>query len=201
MDPWEARARAFLRAIPPRRVFPQKSACAIPAGSGTGPPCRQPIFSACMTSLSVLPPQLRCNRWRSLQQGHRARCTHPACSRSFDARWRSPTLAWRITTMKTPLRNLEAWFRSHCNGDWEHSEGIRIATLDNPGWAVDIDLRGTELEGQEAPVTKDERSEIDWVHCCVRDGRYVIRCGPTNLEEGLSVFLHLASRLGRRPTL
>ena len=28
------------------------------------------------------------------------------------------------------------WFQDHCDGDWEHSSGIHLETLDNPGWAL-----------------------------------------------------------------
>jgi hypothetical protein len=31
------------------------------------------------------------------------------------------------------LEFIVAWFARHCDGDWEHDLGIRIATLDNPG--------------------------------------------------------------------
>jgi len=42
-----------------------------------------------------------------------------------------------------PLRALEDWYASVCDGDWEHTYGVKIGTLDNPGWTVDIDLRQT----------------------------------------------------------
>ena len=45
------------------------------------------------------------------------------------------------------LEFLIDWFAIHCDGDWEHSEGIRIATLDNPGWALDVRIEDTELDG------------------------------------------------------
>ncbi len=45
------------------------------------------------------------------------------------------------------LDRLEQWFRSMCNGDWEHTYGIKILTLDNPGWIVAIELRDTPLFG------------------------------------------------------
>ena len=28
---------------------------------------------------------------------------------------------------------IEKWYANNCNGDWEHSYGITIETLDNPG--------------------------------------------------------------------
>ncbi|WP_203237204.1 Imm53 family immunity protein [Streptomyces gilvosporeus] len=35
-----------------------------------------------------------------------------------------------------PLSSLTAWYTSQCDGGWEHEYGIRIETLDNPGWSV-----------------------------------------------------------------
>jgi hypothetical protein len=44
------------------------------------------------------------------------------------------------------LKWLENLYSSNCDGDWEHSYGIRIETLDNPGWAIRINLEDTVLE-------------------------------------------------------
>jgi hypothetical protein len=41
------------------------------------------------------------------------------------------------------LERLQRWYLGECNGDWEHSYGVRIDTLDNPGWIVTIDLHET----------------------------------------------------------
>lgn len=41
---------------------------------------------------------------------------------------------------------LSSWYRKECNGDWEHTYGISIQTLDNPGWSVRIDLLDTSFE-------------------------------------------------------
>ena len=38
------------------------------------------------------------------------------------------------------IRDLENWHADKCNGDWEHQGGIRIETLDNPGWRVHIEF-------------------------------------------------------------
>ncbi|MBL7816050.1 MAG: immunity 53 family protein [Saprospiraceae bacterium] len=42
---------------------------------------------------------------------------------------------------------LQQWYESNCNNDWEHQYGIKIETLDNPGWSVCIDTTNTPLEG------------------------------------------------------
>lgn len=100
------------------------------------------------------------------------------------------------------MERLANWYRLQCDGDWEHGEGIRISTLDNPGWAVDIPLEGTDLEDKSYDPTKIERSEHDWLHCFVKDGRFRIRCSLFNLEEGVNCFLSWAdpdgSTLGLR---
>ncbi len=87
---------------------------------------------------------------------------------------------------------LQKWFQSQCNGDWEHGEGIRIATLDNPGWAVDIDIRDTTFADRPMDDVEIDRSDSDWLHCKMCDGKYSIRCGVQNLEEGISRFLDWA---------
>ena len=38
------------------------------------------------------------------------------------------------------VSDLQKWYRSQCNGEWEHAEGISIGTLDNPGWSIEVSL-------------------------------------------------------------
>jgi hypothetical protein len=47
------------------------------------------------------------------------------------------------------LQWLQVWYKSQCNGDWEHQHGIKINTLDNPRWDLKIDIYNTDLEGLE----------------------------------------------------
>ena len=44
------------------------------------------------------------------------------------------------------LKWLEKWYFSMCDGSWEHFYGVKIDTLDNPGWMVLIDIIDTPLE-------------------------------------------------------
>jgi hypothetical protein len=93
------------------------------------------------------------------------------------------------------VEELQRWYQKQCNGQWEHSYGVRIDTLDNPGWSVEIDLRGTELIGADLPPTRYERPDA-WLHCEVVDGRFVARCGPLQLREALRIFVELANSIG-----
>jgi hypothetical protein len=83
---------------------------------------------------------------------------------------------------------LQGWYTSLCDGDWEHGEGIRIGTLDNPGWQVRIPLTHTPWEGKLFERIKTERDDHDWIHAWVEDGFFNAACGPTNLNEALSLF-------------
>jgi len=84
---------------------------------------------------------------------------------------------------------LEDWFAGNCDGDWEHGWGVRISTLDNPGWSVDIDLTGTSLSGKAFDRVREERAEHDWVHCWLEAEVFKGRGGPKNLSEILGRFL------------
>ena len=56
---------------------------------------------------------------------------------------------------------LTDWYRSECNGDWEHTYGIQIDTIDNPGWSLKIDLLETSHEGKKMSM-KLLNSDNDW---------------------------------------
>lgn len=86
------------------------------------------------------------------------------------------------------LSFLETWYSANCDGDWEHSNGIRITTLDNPGWLVEIDLTDTELTNKEFHSIKYERQLADWL-IADRAGESIrIACGPKNLSEAIKIF-------------
>jgi hypothetical protein len=87
-----------------------------------------------------------------------------------------------------PLVAIENWYSSICDGDWEHTYGIKIETLDNPGWAVDVDLLGTPLEGTPFEQIVIDRTENDWVRCWVEKNVYKGRGGARNLSEILRCF-------------
>lgn len=93
----------------------------------------------------------------------------------------------------TALARFQTWFASQCDGDWEHNAGIAISTLDNPGWSVDIDLRGTSLEGRPFISVKLDRTDYDWFHATSTGSAFKIRCGPKNLEESLASFCDWAA--------
>ncbi len=70
------------------------------------------------------------------------------------------------------LKWLERWFKSNCDGDWEHSYGVTISTLDNPGWAVKINLIETSLEYKKFERIKIDNGDDDWIVCWVEEGSF-----------------------------
>jgi hypothetical protein len=92
---------------------------------------------------------------------------------------------------------LMQWYLAECNGDWEHSYGLKIETLDNPGWTLSVDLRETDL--QERAFTRIEHGEIaddlgewrqtgSWYIADVKDGIFDGSCGPLDLPALIQVF-------------
>lgn len=93
------------------------------------------------------------------------------------------------------LEKLQRWYQTQCNEDWEHQFGIKIYTLDNPGWTLEIDLTGTDLEQvpfEELAVNYD--SETDWLICKVKDNTFIGASAPLFLEEMIAVFLEWSRR-------
>ena len=86
------------------------------------------------------------------------------------------------------LEWLSEWFKSNCNGDWEHCFVIKIETLDNPGWAITIDLEDTELEDEYFEEIKEVNSDTDWMFCKVQKNKFLAYGDPDKLTKMLEIF-------------
>ena len=83
---------------------------------------------------------------------------------------------------------IQEWYKNQCNGDWEHEYGVKIETLDNPGWIVSIDLVDTFLQGFEYQYSK--KGEEDWIEL-VSDGEVFRGAGDfLKLDEILDKFIN-----------
>ena len=94
----------------------------------------------------------------------------------------------------TTLQAIERWYTSQCDGDWEHMYGVDIGTVDNPGWAVAIDLHETELDGVpfEAVKRGDSEEGDDWLMLRVEGRQFRGSGDPSKLDVILRAFLDWA---------
>jgi len=84
---------------------------------------------------------------------------------------------------------LQKWYAAQCNGEWEHGYGVRIDTLDNPGWLVKIELHGTKKQDTALARVALTRSQDDWISYSVEKEEFQVACGPKNLSEAIDIFV------------
>ena len=102
--------------------------------------------------------------------------------------------------MNSAFSQLQEWYISHCNGEWEHFYGVNITTLDNPGWRLLIDLQETELADvpfaeQRENISDDSNGDnldLDWSVCTKQESQFSGHCGPRQLEHIMFIFLNWA---------
>ena len=91
--------------------------------------------------------------------------------------------------------DLQNWYLSQCNEDWEHTYGIEIGTLDNPGWFLKVDLTHTDIEEQHytgySYGVGDHAADRgnNWLITKLEGGKFVGYGGPQKLEELMQIFL------------
>lgn len=80
------------------------------------------------------------------------------------------------------------WYAGNCNEDWEHSYGITIETLDNPGWEIVIDLKDTLLENKEYDYVTVQVNEKDWYGYKFENKKFNAAGDPSKLRKLLELF-------------
>ncbi|MCE4544322.1 MULTISPECIES: immunity 53 family protein [unclassified Caballeronia] len=78
---------------------------------------------------------------------------------------------------------LQSWYASQCDDAWEHSFGVEIANIDNPGWKVKI----TGATARKLTNVSLERSETDWITVQTTETEFNGYGGPRNLQELLTL--------------
>jgi hypothetical protein len=95
------------------------------------------------------------------------------------------------------IKWLQQWYADNCNGEWEHSYGVAIGTINKPGWAVSIDLTNTTLEGVTVPDYFHEASETDWIGYSVVENVFEAVGDPSKLEKMIEAFKEIAEANSR----
>ena len=96
------------------------------------------------------------------------------------------------------LDRLSKWYLSNCVDDWHEDKGVKIDTLDNPGWSITIDLLSTYVESKAFDNLIVDRSDNDWYRIWRTDVTFEIACGPLNLREAVDIFLDWAEAADQR---
>lgn len=85
------------------------------------------------------------------------------------------------------LKWLEKWHLENANNDG-YALGIKIETLDNPGWIVKIDLTDTKYAGIHIDRVAYDNSEDDWMDCNIEDNVFIGVGGCMKLGEIIRFF-------------
>lgn len=93
------------------------------------------------------------------------------------------------------LADIQRWYSAQCDGEWEHEFGLRIQTLDNPGWSIQINLADTLLEDQPFQEVSADDGNGMWLSCRVEDGSFRGLGDPSQLSRILETFLAWAKMM------
>lgn len=66
----------------------------------------------------------------------------------------------------------QKWYSDQCDGVWEKSHGIKIDTIDNPGWSVIIDLIDTKLNNENFNEVRIDIDASNWILCWVKENKF-----------------------------
>ncbi|MER6517583.1 immunity 53 family protein [Streptomyces sp. NPDC001553] len=94
--------------------------------------------------------------------------------------------------IQSGLKVLQQWYAAACDGDWEHSYGIRIETTDNPGWILSVDLIGTSLRGRTCE-SEEQCADGSWMSTKSDGIEFVAACDPSSLERVIGNFIEFAA--------
>lgn len=97
-----------------------------------------------------------------------------------------------------PIKKLQDWIISECNGDWEHSFGVTIESSDNPGWIIKIDLEETKL-ADRGPIEKRwAQSKDNWQNISITHSAFEASCSLTKLEDTIDEFIYFSNNFTLR---
>lgn len=86
---------------------------------------------------------------------------------------------------------LQQWYLSRCNEEWEFAEGIKILSVSNPGWSVEISVADTKLADSHIPFKLVRNSNNDWHGYLIEDGIFTGSGDPNKLSFIIELFRNL----------
>lgn len=94
----------------------------------------------------------------------------------------------RLRNKMDILQWIQEWYNRFCWDEERHYYGIKIETLDNPGWSVKIEICDTPLENKSFGKICQDNGDSDWIFCKVEDGFFYGAGDPNKLISILEVF-------------
>lgn len=86
------------------------------------------------------------------------------------------------------IKWLQDWYSSNCDGEWEHENLVKIQSLDNPGWLLEIEILNiTSI----TPIKKWELFEVseqNWIGYDVEEHKFTASGDSTKLEAMIKIF-------------
>lgn len=93
--------------------------------------------------------------------------------------------------MMTNLEKLQSWYIQQIDGDWEHTYGIKIDTLDNAGWILQVDLAETPHQNLNLAYQLFEESDTDWYFVKTQNQKFEAGGDPTKLDFLIEKFFEV----------
>jgi hypothetical protein len=94
--------------------------------------------------------------------------------------------------LRNDLEWLDDWYQRQCNGEWEHSHGMRLeslgSALNTPGWHLTINLAGTSAVNARPQQMSLDTQSGDWLTCSIGAERFEGSGDAHRLEGIIGVF-------------
>lgn len=96
--------------------------------------------------------------------------------------------------MRSVLLQFQDWYADQCKGEWDISRRIIIRTLKNPGWMINVNLTGTQLEDMPFTEVKNGNPDgCDWLVAYIEEKEWKGFGDESKLEQIMSLFLEWAT--------
>lgn len=93
------------------------------------------------------------------------------------------------------LEWIQDWFIQNCDGEWEHSDGIQITSIDTPGWDVEIDISNTSIANIHVPWILNETNTQDWYGVKIGNQKFNASGDPGKLIYLLGLFKEMIQKI------
>jgi Immunity protein 53 len=90
--------------------------------------------------------------------------------------------------MNNKLLAIEQWLGRQTEDYLSTEKAIQIETLDNPGWGVRVDLKGTSALSGDIDTAEFEENADYWFHCSIAQKKFIGYGGVHNLSSILTCF-------------